>query len=107
MGGHQEDNPRGLSQVKVAQPDLYYGDREKLDDWIMQLKLYLTFKETTIGKPEKVIFAISYLRGRAQKWVAPYWRQNDDADEEDVQWLKDLGKFIKEILMLALLACRA
>ena len=53
--------------MKVVQPDLYYRDREKLDDWIMQLKLYLTFKETTIGKPEKVKFIISYLRGRAQK----------------------------------------
>lgn len=58
--------------VKVAQPDLYHGEREKLEDWLMQLDLYLTFQETNLPAQKRTAFAITYMRGRAQKWIAPH-----------------------------------
>jgi hypothetical protein len=32
--------PRG---IKVATPDLFYGDRTKLEDWLLQFDMYFTF----------------------------------------------------------------
>lgn len=48
---------------KVAKPDLYYGDRQGLDDWLNQMDLYYIF--TPMEEAKKTIFASTYLRGRA------------------------------------------
>ena len=31
------------AQVKTKTPDMYYGDRRKLDEWLLQLDLYFKF----------------------------------------------------------------
>jgi hypothetical protein len=31
------------SGMNVNKPDLYYGERSKLDDWLMQWDLFFTF----------------------------------------------------------------
>ncbi|CAD0055203.1 unnamed protein product [Aureobasidium pullulans] len=41
---------------KVAKPDLYYGDRQGLDDWLNQMDLYYIF--TPMEEAKKTIFAI-------------------------------------------------
>ena len=38
---HDTSNERGIS---VAKPDLFYGDHNKVDDWLMQLQVYFTFQ---------------------------------------------------------------
>lgn len=83
--------------VKVAQPDLYYGERDKLEEWLMQVELYITFEDSDITVKKKVPFAISYLRGRAQKWVSPFWKQHHDDDEDNVPWMDNFYKFKEEI----------
>ena len=53
--------------VKIAQPDLYYGERDKLESWLTQISLYLAFMGDKIPPTKHATFAIAYLRGRAQK----------------------------------------
>lgn len=88
--------------IKVAQPDLYHGERNKLEDWLMQLQLYLTFQGGAIPDKKHTAFAITYMRGRAQKWVNPflkrYMDEPDDEDNADVkQWMESFVRFKCEI----------
>ena len=55
---------RDKDDTKVAKPDLYYGDRQGLDDWITQMETYFQF--TPIESNKRTLFATTYLRGRAQ-----------------------------------------
>ena len=52
-----------------AKPDLYYGDRNKLEDWFNQLGLY--FMLTRTPAEHRTVYAVSFLRGRAQHYVKP------------------------------------
>ena len=54
---------RDKDDTKVAKPDLYYGDRQGLDDWITQMETYFQF--TPIESNKRTLFATTYLRGRA------------------------------------------
>jgi len=54
-------------RLKVAKPDLFYGEREKLEDWLMQLQLYFAFNGQALPTAQQPAFAITYIRGRAQK----------------------------------------
>jgi len=55
---------------KSARPDYFYGDRNALDDWINQMEIYFMFNN--VDDDKKVVFATSFLRGRAQHWIKPY-----------------------------------
>src|SRR3982751_3713007 len=82
----QDDYPyeRGL-----AKPDHYHGERYKLQPWLTQVQLYVTLSSKLANDKEKVLFAISYLRGDAEKWVQPYvsryldGKQGDDDEAYD------------------------
>ena len=63
VGGSTSRNDKGNDGAsKVAKPDLYYGDRNKLEDWLNQMSLYFKFNEIT---KDQTLFASTYLRGRA------------------------------------------
>ena len=49
--------------MKVAKPDMFYGDRYKLDDWLNQVLLY--FGMEGIPEAKQALIAASYLRGDA------------------------------------------
>jgi len=68
IGDERRGNTRDDS--KVQKPDLYYGDREKLEDWFHQIQMYFLF--TPVAKEKKTLFATTFLRGRAQHWIKPY-----------------------------------
>ena len=55
------------SVMNVNKPDLYYGDRAKLDDWIMQWDLFFTFQGDKVPIDKRVILVSSYMRGNAFK----------------------------------------
>ena len=56
-------------KMKVAKPDMFYGDRYKLDDWLNQVLLY--FGMEGIPEAKQALIAASYLRGDAQQWIRP------------------------------------
>ena len=34
-------------KISVAKPDLFYSERNKVDDWLMQLQVYFQFQPET------------------------------------------------------------
>lgn len=69
----QVANTGRSGQFKVASPDLYYGDRKKLRQFIQQVKLNFLFHPESVNTEEKkVVYASTYLRGAAFDWFEPY-----------------------------------
>lgn len=57
---------RTHAKVKVNKPDIFDEDRRKLKAWLIQIKLY--FKFNRVADDEKISFATTYFRGRAEHW---------------------------------------
>ena len=78
-----------IVRLKVATPDLYYGGRDKLEDQLLQLQLYFAFQGSDLPEEQQPVFAISYLRGRAQRQVNPslkrYLEDPDNKDNEEIK----------------------
>ena len=68
-------------RVKTNKLDVYKGERDELDDWLIQMKLYFAFN--SISKNQKTLFASTYLKGRAQHWFKSKVRSYLD-DEKDI-----------------------
>ena len=59
--------------LKVNAPEEYHGDRNKLDDFLLQVELYVRFNSDRINSDsDKVLYAATYLRGRAAQWMKPF-----------------------------------
>jgi hypothetical protein len=80
--------------TKVAKPDLYYGDRHKLEGWLLQWDLFFMF-EDSVEDIKKATLIASYLRGDAQTWVTPYLIKfmGDNSDDVTDRMFKDLNEF--------------
>jgi hypothetical protein len=84
-----------LCDSKVAKPDLYYGDRQALDDWLTQMDIYFQF--TPVEPNKKTLFATTYLRGRAQHWMKPMLMKFLDGKGDTDGILGTFTKFKEEI----------
>jgi hypothetical protein len=51
---------------KISKIPLYYGEREKLDDWLLHCEFYF-YRNTIVG--HKPLKAVEHLRDEAFKWV--------------------------------------
>lgn len=56
--------------MKVAKPDYFHGERNKLDDWVNQMMMYFVL-EGISNEPKRTLIATSFLRGEAQHWIRP------------------------------------
>jgi len=66
-------NQDPTQRTKVAKPDLFYGERKKLQMFISQLELYFFFNAPDFpDEDRKVMFAATYLQGMAAQWFEPY-----------------------------------
>jgi hypothetical protein len=87
MSDVQMDTPDGSHygnrHSRLAKPDLYFGDRAKLETWILQFDRYYHMAGDHIEKDDEVINATSYMKGDAEKWVTPLLRRYMDADVDD------------------------
>jgi hypothetical protein len=74
-GGSRADTPstgRASDGIKLAQPDLFYGDRKHYEAFLTQLHLNLIGNRNNYPNEEsKVIYAGSFLRGSALAWFKP------------------------------------
>ena len=95
---HNTDSGRGIS---IAKPDLFYGDRDKVDDWLMQLQVYFTFQESNqLPANRQPLFATTYMRGNAQKWIKLYlvkYLSGEGADDGIDAWMESYAKFKVEV----------
>jgi hypothetical protein len=84
-------NETKVNGNKIARPDLYYGDRTKLEEWILQFDLYFKFNGASMDDDDYAAFMASFMRGDAAKWVRPYLLKymDDDNNEEDITKLFD------------------
>ena len=91
----QRRNTVTEDKVKVNKPDEYSGDRKSLKDWLMQMDVYFAFN--TIDEDKKTLFATTYLRGGAQRWMEPMLEAylNDQTDDKEV--FSSYATFKKEI----------
>ena len=75
MSDTEMDTPapstQGGPSLKICKPDLYYGDRDKLKSWILQFDRHFHVEGDRIADDDKVVFATTYMRGDAEKWVTP------------------------------------
>jgi hypothetical protein len=67
---------------KMAKPDLFYGDREKLESWLLQWDICFHMDEGT-KEEDKAVLVSTYMRGRAQTWVTPKLKKYFDVDVHD------------------------
>jgi hypothetical protein len=83
------------SVMNVNKPDLYHGDRSKLDDWLMQWDLFFLFQGEKVPENKRVTLVASYMRGNAFKWIKPFIQQYNagDAPDEVDEWVSDFDQF--------------
>jgi hypothetical protein len=54
--------------LRVALPDKYKGDRRKLEIFLLQVEIYITFNQDKFNRRTTVSsWAVSYLRGEIAK----------------------------------------
>ena len=102
---HDTSNERGIS---VTKPDLFYGDCDKVDDWLMQLQVYFIFQRGDLLPTSKQpLFTTTYMRGNAQKWIKPYvvkYLSGEGVEEDINAWMESFARFkveVKRILGLS------
>src|SRR4051812_46114325 len=59
---------------EMNKPDLFYGDRHKINDWIYTIQWYTVLHQ--MADWEAIIFATSFFKGYAQTW----WRNLEAED---------------------------
>ena len=64
---------------KIKEPSTFHGERDQLRGWLAQLSVY--FKG--VGwefeyNNDKIVYALSLLRGDALKWATPYIERRQD-----------------------------
>jgi hypothetical protein len=85
--------------MNVNKPDLYNGDRSKLDDWLMQWDLFFTFQGEKVPVDKRVLLVSSYMRGKAFTWIKPFVQQIQagTAPDEVDEWMLDFDKFKERV----------
>jgi hypothetical protein len=77
------DTYYGYGGLKVKMPDLFYGDRSKLEDWILQFNRHFHIEGDKIKDVDKVILVSTYIKGPAEKWVLPIIQKYMDPNSYD------------------------
>lgn len=92
ISGQRTSTPRSstgstadTSRPKVCPPETFDGNQAKLEGFLLQVQLYLYFNRAYFGsEAEKVLYASSFLRGRAAKGFKPYlkdWLDSQGGDQ--------------------------
>lgn len=92
----EEDTSRTRSQEpKVASPEFFYGHRNKVNQFITQLRMVITLQASRFqDEHTKVGYAATFLREEALLWLQPYLNK-PLMDQPD--WMHNFDEFIKEL----------
>jgi len=79
-----------IKKPKIKEPSTFHGERDQLRGWLAQLSVY--FKgvgwETDYDN-DKIVYALSLLRGDALKWATPYIERRQDVTWSNWDAFKD------------------
>ena len=83
-------------KIKVNRLDIYHENRDELNAWLIQMKIYFQFND--VSRKKRTLFAIIYLREKAQRWMQFRLIEylNDD-DENENEMFDDFNFFEKEL----------
>jgi len=63
----------GTRKPKAKEPQVYRGERHKLQGWLAQLIVYYrTVGWQNVHDEEQILYATSLLRDDAGTWITPY-----------------------------------
>ncbi|APA12629.1 hypothetical protein SS1G_03725 [Sclerotinia sclerotiorum 1980 UF-70] len=73
MGGIEDPKEITVTEtLKVALPDRFTGNRQELETFLLQFEIYFQFNQDKFNHDaDKSVWAASYLRGEAVKWIQP------------------------------------
>ena len=96
---NMSDEVNDNNGMVVNKPDVYHGEREKLDNWLMQWDLFFMFQGEKVPEDKRVTLASSYMRGKALTWIKPFILQfhQDEAPDEVDEWMKNFSLFKEKI----------
>ena len=78
------EHPGSTTVPKVSVPEPYSGKAGGLEEFLLQIKLYLIFNKNSFPREaDKVLYASSYLRGRAARSFRPYLKDWLDHEDEE------------------------
>ena len=80
--------------IQVNRPNPYFGDSRNLEGWLTQIKIY--FKSFSVPENKEVLFASTFLKGRAQIWFRQLL-EKDLYQNEDVIDKLSFPKFEEEL----------
>ena len=102
-GGSSSNQPRqptnsGGSTGKPSKPDLYYGDRNKLNNWLLQFSLYFRYTDD-VDDDDQVVFAATFMRGKTLSWINTDLQKylDGEANTETKRWIEDFSLFKERI----------
>jgi hypothetical protein len=89
MSDTEMDTPSASHTTKVTsksnKPDVYNGERNELEPWLLQVDRYFHLEGDKIDDNDMVVWATTFLRGNAGKWVTPIIRRYMDDTVEDTE----------------------
>jgi hypothetical protein len=74
------------AKTKIKEPDVYDGERAKLENFLQELDIYFTAR-SGMNDLAKILFAASYFRETAASWFRPYmagYTKNGGTDYPEV-----------------------
>lgn len=79
--------------VKPSKPDRFTGQRSKLEDFITQVRLYISLQPHKFHSDQtKVSFTASFLRDKALQWFQPHLEEKPQPP-----WLSDFELFVEQL----------
>lgn len=61
-----------VKTLKIHEPDLYWGDRDKLKGWLYQIKVNIRFQRDRLKyTADQALYASAYCRGKAWDFIKP------------------------------------
>ena len=74
-------------EIKLRNPTPYDGDRDKLNNFLMEIKMYITINDEIYDTDKKkIIFILSYMKeGTATSWKQNFWATTK-LDDRVIPW---------------------
>jgi len=77
--GASTGGPGNTKKPKIKEPSVFHRERDQLRGWLAQLSIYFTGVGWEFDyNNEKIVYALSLLRGDALKWATPYIERRQD-----------------------------